>query len=204
MHGIRTDFPIQFQRASAAKPSSYSCKMVVTVKSLTQERFRKMKIFMRPIGVLVILGCVGAQEKPKADGSAGHHADVNQKGDAVMGLSHEKTTHHFRILKDGGAIEVEAKAAQDVESRDQIRGHLGHIAQMFANGNFRAPMLVHGVEPAGVAELKRLGNRVSYRYEETGKGAAVRIRTEDPDGVKAVHEFLRFQIVEHKTGDALK
>src|SRR6266567_399604 len=85
-----------------------------------------------------------------------HHAGVHQRGDQVMGFSHEKTTHHFRLYKDGGAIEVTANDAKDTASRDQIQIHLSHIAGMFADGNFKAPMLIHEVTPPGVPALQRL------------------------------------------------
>ena len=52
-----------------------------------------------------------------------HHAAVDQRGDQVMGFSHEKTTHHFRLYSDGGAIEVVTKDPKDTASRDQIRTH---------------------------------------------------------------------------------
>lgn len=32
-----------------------------------------------------------------------HHNAVDHRGDQVMGFSHEKTTHHFRLFTDGGA-----------------------------------------------------------------------------------------------------
>jgi len=34
--------------------------------------------------------------------------------------------------------------------------HLSHIAQMFADGNFQAPMLIHDQAPPGVPTLQRL------------------------------------------------
>ena len=40
-----------------------------------------------------------------------------------------------------------------------------------------------------------------YKFQETEAGARVRIRTKDKQALKAVHEFLRFQIAEHQTGD---
>ena len=85
-----------------------------------------------------------------------HAEGVNQRGDEVMGFDHMKTTHHFRLLPDGGAIEVEANDANDAASRDQIRRHLGHIAGLFAEGNFNAPVLIHGREPDGVPTMERL------------------------------------------------
>ena len=64
--------------------------------------------------------------------SQSHHDDVNRRGDHEMGFSHEKATHHFRLAKDGDAIEVTANDPNDTESRDQIRQHLTHIAMMFS------------------------------------------------------------------------
>jgi hypothetical protein len=121
-----------------------------------------------------------------------------------MGFSHEKTTHHFILYSDGGAIEVTANDATDSESRDQIQMHLGHIAKMFAAGDFNAPMLVHDKVPPGVPVLERLKADVSYRYEKLDKGGRVRIVTANPEALSAVHEFLRFQISDHQTGDSGK
>jgi hypothetical protein len=121
-----------------------------------------------------------------------------------MGFSHEKTTHHFILYSDGGAIEVTANDATDSESRDQIQMHLGHIAKMFAAGDFNAPMLVHDKVPPGVPVLERLKADVSYRYEKLDKGGRVRMVTANPEALSAVHEFLRFQISDHQTGDSGK
>ena len=88
---------------------------------------------MKPIVLLItftLAAIWGAQQ------SDPHHDSVNQHGDHVMGFSHEKTTHHFRLYADGGAIEVTANDPKDTESRDAIRMHLTHIAGMFAEGNF--------------------------------------------------------------------
>ena len=118
-----------------------------------------------------------------------------------MGFDHLKTTHHFRLLPDGGAIEVDANDANDAASRDQIRQHLTHIAGLFADGNFNAPMLIHGREPDGVPAMQRLKAEIKYQYEETPNGGRVRISTGNPEALKSVHDFLRFQISDHQTGD---
>ena len=131
-----------------------------------------------------------------------HHEGVDKRGDHVMGFSHEKTTHHFLLYKDGGAIEVTANDAKDADSRDQIQMHLGHIAKMFAAGDFNAPMLVHDRVPPGVPVLQRLKGEVKYEFQKTERGGTVRITTANAEAVKAVHEFLRFQIKDHGTGDS--
>jgi hypothetical protein len=128
---------------------------------------------------------------------------MNERGDHVMGFDHKKTTHHFLLRSDGGSIEVAANSPQDTESRDQIRMHLGHIAKMFAAGNFKAPMLIHDQVPPGVPVMEKLKSDIQYNFQETENGARIRISTDNSQALEAIHDFLRFQIKEHKTGDSL-
>jgi hypothetical protein len=130
-----------------------------------------------------------------------HHAEVNQHGDHVMGFSHEKTTHHFELRYDGGAIDVRTNDAKDTMGRDQIRGHFKHIAQMFANGNFNAPMLVHSTTVPGTATMTKLKDQLHWELRETPRGARIDITADNKAALDAVHEFLRFQIEDHQTGD---
>ena len=139
-------------------------------------------------------------QQPKTDKA---DEQMNKRGDHVMGFDHTKTTHHFLLQELGGSIEVTANSSDDVESSEQIRMHLKHIAMMFAEGNFNAPMLIHNQTPPGVPVMKELKSEIKYDFEEIDRGAAVRISTKNPRALKAIHDFLRFQIREHKTGDSL-
>ena len=130
-----------------------------------------------------------------------HQAMVNEHGDHVMGFSHEKTTHHFELHYDGGVIDVRANDVKDTESRDQIRSHFHHIAQMFANGNFNVPMLVHGTTVPGTETMTRLKDQLHWDLQETPRGARIVITADNKEALDAVHQFLRFQIEDHKTGD---
>jgi hypothetical protein len=141
------------------------------------------------------------QHPDRGHGHDGHTREVNERGDRVMGFDHKKTTHRFLLRADGGAIEVAANSAGDAESRDKIRKHLGHIAKMFSEGNFKSPMLIHSRTPPGVPTMRRLKSRIKYEYAETERGARVNIKTGNAEALAAVHEFLRFQIRDHKTGD---
>jgi hypothetical protein len=132
------------------------------------------------------------------------HAGIHQRGAAVMGFDQAKTAHHFYLYEDGGAIDVGVKTQDDTANRDAIRSHLPHIAMLFGQGNFAAPMLVHDSRTVpGTAEMARLSDRITYTYAETVTGARVDIKTTDATALKAVHEFLKFQITDHKTGDTL-
>jgi hypothetical protein len=145
------------------------------------------------IAIALFAACAAAQDDRKKG--------VDARGDHAMGFSHEKTTHHFRLYKDGGAIEVDANDSKDTSSRDQIRKHLAHISQMFAAGNFNAPMLIHDRVPPGAPVMERLKDQITYKVDQTEKGGSVRITTANPEAINAIHEFLRFQIKDHQTGD---
>jgi hypothetical protein len=82
--------------------------------------------------------------------------------------------------------------------------HLKHIARAFQAGDFNIPMFVHDQTPPGVPAMQNLKGAITYKYEDTDKGGRVVIWSKNADAVSAVQEFLRFQIKEHKTGDALE
>jgi hypothetical protein len=153
-------------------------------------------------------GCpmMQAEKSKTADAAshAGHSAEMNARGEQAMGFSQMATTHHFLLRQDGGAIQVEANDAKDDASRAQIRSHLAHIAEMFAKGDFDTPMFVHDEIPPGVSVMQKLKAEIGYRYEETAGGARVLIKTSNAEALAAVHDFLRFQIKEHHTGDSLE
>ena len=132
------------------------------------------------------------------------HAGMNQRGAMVMGFDQEKTTHHFYLYADGGAVDVSVKDAADATNRDAIRSHLPHIAMLFGQGNFDAPMLVHDSKNVpGTATMTKLKDKIAYKYAETPKGGRVDITATDSTALKAVHEFMKFQITDHKTGDPM-
>jgi hypothetical protein len=127
--------------------------------------------------------------------------EMNERGEKGMGFSQTATTHHFLLNADGGVIQVETNDPKDTASRDNIRMHLAHIAKAFSNGDFAIPMFVHDTIPPGVPIMKQMSDKISYKFEETPTGGRVVIASADPRALDAVQQFLRFQIVEHKTGD---
>ena len=130
-----------------------------------------------------------------------HAAGVDMRGDHSMGFSHETTAHHFTLLSDGGTIEVDTRSDHDDATRDQIRTHLTHIATMFSANDFDIPMFIHATVPPGVPAMKEKHDAITYMFHPTDRGGQVRITTHDPDALQAVHDFLNFQIVDHRTGD---
>jgi len=133
-----------------------------------------------------------------------HQAHALDRANKGMGFDQARTTHHFRLERDGGTIEVVAKARDDRETISQIRSHLSHVGEAFANGDFSLPMFIHATEPPGTAVMKERRASMVFSFEPTPDGAKVVVRTGDPRALAALHDFLRFQIREHKTGDPLQ
>ena len=155
------------------------------------------------ISLLLFAALTWAQQPAQQPASDHHHDAVMQRGEKGMGFSQTATTHHFLANDNGGVIKVEAKDPSDTKSRDQVRAHLQHIAHAFAAGDFAIPMFVHDQTVPGVAAMQRLKSEIRYGYEELPAGAQVQIRSSNPEAVAAIHDFLSFQIQDHRTGDPL-
>ena len=141
--------------------------------------------------------------KSQHDSHAAHDPTLDERGERAMGFSQTATVHHFLLKPDGGVIQVEVKDASDTSNRDLVRRHLSHVSRAFAAGDFDTPALVHARVPPGADAMRRLTSEITYAYEETESGARVRITTKHAEALAAVRAFLRFQIEDHHTGDAM-
>jgi hypothetical protein len=119
----------------------------------------------------------------------------------AMGFDQDKAIHHFTLTPQGGTIAVTVKDPSDAPTRDRIQAHLKAIADAFGRGDFEKPLMTHGEMPPGAAEMQRHKADLKYTYERMPKGGMVRIQTANQQAIAAVHEFLRYQIREHATGD---
>jgi hypothetical protein len=130
-------------------------------------------------------------------------AELKTRGAEAMGFDQDKTAHHFRLSKTGGAIDVVVKDPADSVSRDQVRAHLKAIAEQFARGDFGKPLTTHGELPPGVRTMQERRSALTFTYQELAIGGRVLIAASDANVTDAVHEFLKYQIREHATGDPL-
>ena len=127
--------------------------------------------------------------------------EMKKRGAAAMGFDQDAVTHHFLLKPDGGVIEVRVRERSDVTNLNAIRAHLRDIAKQFADGRFDAPFATHAEVPSGVPTLQRLKSAIRYSYGERADGGRVEILTQNAEALDAIHQFLRYQIAEHRTGD---
>ena len=143
--------------------------------------------------------CTHPSSQPEASHS--RQQSMMIRGEKGMGFSQMNATHHFLLKPDGGIIAVSANDQGDATTREQIRMHLAHIAHAFSEGDFDIPMFLHDQIPPGVPVMKRLAKEIHYQSHDTERGGEVSITSASPEAVRAIHDFLVFQIREHKTGD---
>lgn len=146
-----------------------------------------------------------AERQAAADRAAADSAfaELQERGaDAeAMGVDQYTSTHVFEDLADGGRIELQ-RDADDPVGTEQIRAHLRLIVDRFSAGDFTIPGFVHDTDQVpGTAMMAERRDAIDYEFGELPRGGQVRIRTSDPEAVRAVHEFLAFQRSDHRTGD---
>lgn len=113
-----------------------------------------------------------------------------------MGVDQYTSTHHFDALPDGGRIELQ-RNAEDTAGTAQIRAHIHQIARAFEAGDFSTPAMVHMQSVPGAKTMAARRSKISYEVQDLPRGAELRIRTADPDALRAIHEFMAFQRGEH-------
>ena len=138
---------------------------------------------------------------PGHDAAGGDSAfmALQERGRAAMGVDQHTSTHRFDSLADGGRIELQ-RDADDPGGVETIRAHLRAIATAFAAGDFTTPAFVHLREVPGAAVMAAKRGAIAYAYHDLPRGGEVRIRTADPEALRAVHEFLAFQRHDHRAG----
>lgn len=117
---------------------------------------------------------------------------------AGMGVDQYASAHRFDDLPDGGRIELQDTAGNDAAVAP-IRAHMQEIAEAFASGDFSIPGFVHDVdEVPGSRVMTERSEAIQYRYRQLPRGGEIRIRTHDPTALRAIHEFLAFQRLDHR------
>lgn len=150
--------------------------------------------------LVLLLGCTSGHDRSQAWRAAAAHdpsyAAVQDRGAEAMGVNQYTSSHVFEPLADGGRIELQ-RDADDSAGTVQIRRHMNQIAAQFTAGDFHLPGYVHAQSVPGTAVMTARRSSISYTVESLPRGAAVRVSSDDPAAVQAIHEFLAFQRHDH-------
>jgi predicted aspartyl protease len=99
---------------------------------------------------------------------------------SIDALALELSTRRYRLDKEGGMIEVQATHPDDKLTRDAVRQQLQKE--------------VRGVIPNATPDMKKHQKEIKYHYENTARGAKIRITARTLEALSAVQDFLHSQI----------
>jgi hypothetical protein len=144
----------------------------------------------------VLAACGERQARYSADSA---FALVQSRGQLAMGVDQYTSSHRFEPLPDGGRITLE-RNGNDSAGAAQIRRHMRTIALAFQRGDFGLPGFIHDREVPGTAVMAERQSQISYTIESLPNGGRLRIHSDDTAAVNAIHQFLAFQRLDHRTG----
>jgi hypothetical protein len=124
-------------------------------------------------------------------------AAMQKRGAMVMGVDQYTSRHTFDLLPDGGRISL-VRDAKDTAGVRTIRAHMEDIARSFAAGDFAHAFAVHQHELPGTEVMRQRRAAIQYSVDTLPGGGAVRITSTDSLAVRAIHQFLSAQRMEHQ------
>jgi hypothetical protein len=142
----------------------------------------------------------GGHDPKHHSGTDSAFRSMQARGKQVMGVDQYRSTHRFISLPEGGIIAL--TDTTDAAAAAAIRAHFAEIATAFAAGDFALPGIVHTGSVPGTATMRARAAWISYRARDIAGGAELRIGTQDPAALRAIHDFLSFQRAEHRAGSA--
>jgi hypothetical protein len=165
-----------------------------------------MRAITLPIALSLLASVPAAAQSgmdhARMDHSAHAHSDsafdaMQRRGRDAMGVHQYTSVHRFDALADGGRIELQ-RDRDDSAGTATIRAHLREIGRAFASGDFGTPATVHVKTVPGADVMRERRAHIRYEPIDLPRGGALRIRTEDPRAIRAIHRFLAFQRSEHR------
>lgn len=150
------------------------------------------------IGAMLLMAAAAvAQEPPRPFVDPALLSRVSK----ASGFDSERVNRHFYVLKNGGAVEITAKDSGDEATIKAIQTYLKKESDLWTKGNFETVTAVYGRPAEGTVQLKKLRDDVTFAVVPEENGAVIRMLTVNPTAKAAIHDYLRFQIDQLKTGD---
>lgn len=135
--------------------------------------------------------------------ATGPAPELNSRFSKTLGIDIDKVAQHYYLVRAGGVIELTAKDPNDTSTVKAIQKYLDMQKDLFEKGKNESENEVHGKVPDGAPVLKKMRNEITFYSGKTDEGGVLRMFTTNEQAKQAVYEFIKFEIGEHNTGDAL-
>ena len=146
---------------------------------------------MAGLAMVLMLGCTPQR--------GAEFEALQERGKMAMGVDQYTSTHRFDDLADGGRIELQ-RDEKDPRDVATIRQHLKDVMKAFEQGDFSTPGFVHAMEVPGTKVMAARRSAIRYEYADLPAGGEIRMQTTDPEALRAIHEFMAFQRMDHRAG----
>jgi hypothetical protein len=180
-------------RANICKPKKVCASFCIQETAMT----RIMALTIRTISLTLILVSLGV-----AQATSPSESELNARFSKILGTDAGKVVQHYYLVKNGGVIEFTAKDPNDSASVNAIRKYLDVQKDLFEKGKNDTDTDVHGKVPDGLLVMKKLRGEITFYTVNSEGGAVLRMFSVNNQARQAIHDFMKFQIAEHKTGDS--
>lgn len=148
---------------------------------------------------LILITMAAAQ----AQAAAPTAPELKTRFSKALGTDVDKVAQHYYLVKNGGVIELSAKDPNDTATVKAIQKYLDMQKDLFEKGKNESETEVHGKMPDGAPAMKKLRNDITFYSSKTDEGGVLRMFTVSDQAKQAVYEYIKWEIGEHQTGDAL-
>jgi hypothetical protein len=116
-----------------------------------------------------------------------------------------RVVHHFYLYPDGGMMTLVVADPSDAETRKAVRAYVQRVSQLMVFGNLERMREQFGQGVPGlnrIAEARGRKATITVHSSTPDEGSHIIFSTADPGALEGLHEFLRFQMEDLKTGDS--
>lgn len=138
-------------------------------------------------GALVLGACGGGSDT--ASDPLGRAAEV-------MNLDAALLTYQVAPNDRGGSVTVEVNSDFEFEEIGKLHKYLREQQARFREGDFGAERRIHGDDTPGLDALERGHDRLMVSYVDLPTGGTLTFRSDDPELVAAVHEWLNRVVID--------
>lgn len=124
--------------------------------------------------------------------------NINQNMQKTVPYSLNKSMQSFSKTVHGGVQHVIAISGDDTTQIQLIQTHLLKLVERLRKGDFSDSEHLHGIDMAGLAQLKRAKtDDIKFEYKTLENGGQIHYSTEYPQFVGALHEWFDAQNSDH-------
>jgi hypothetical protein len=126
---------------------------------------------------------------------------------APIHYDRHRVVHHFYLYPDGGMVTLTVTDPSDAETRKAVRAYVQRVSQLMVVGNLTRLREQFGDGVPGLTRIAEARGRkatITVHSSTPDEGSQIIFSTADAAALEGLHDFLRFQITDLKTGDPLE